>query len=201
MLRTNVTCRPERTKNRNEMKKLLLILICTTSGLTLFAQPDTIVTKKGKKIICEITNHNAAEIYYRIEDIPFNKVEYIVEKGKKKFADNIANENVISLADTKTAHDSIMISRELEYMKNCFRSSHREYVAGATTSLCGILIGIVGLKFATDPKSSDSGVAVSAVAGAITLTGGIIMFDSHKWIGRAGMGITGNGIGVKYIFK
>lgn len=188
------------------MRKLMLLIMVTICYHSVAAQTDTIVTKRGKTIICEITNHNASEIYYsieqnRIEGIPLNKVNYIIEKGKKKYADEIFNQNFAGIINTKSSHDSIMISHELEYMKNCFRSSHKEYVAGGTTALCGILIAIVGLRFSADPKQNDMGLAVSALGGAVSLTGGIIMFDSHKWIGRAGMGITGNGVGVKYIFK
>lgn len=185
------------------MKSPLLLLfafICINS----FSQTDTIVTRKGKAIICTITLVNPLKIYFKnrmddMDDIEIYKIYYIVQNGKKKYADEINSENFSGIINTKSTHDSVLVSNELKYMKNCFRKCHNEYVVGASTVLCGVLISLSGA-YMTSSGKGDSTFIIS-FGGAITMAGGIVMFDSHKWIGRAGIGITGNGISVKYIFK
>lgn len=80
-------------------------------------------------------------------------------------------------------------------MKDCLQACHNQYTNGLGVSCIG-LAGTIGGSFLLI-KSPVAGIFVTGVFGALSIVGGIIMIDSHKWIGRAGVAITGNGVSLK----
>lgn len=188
------------------MKQFFLLTILAFLHLNVTSQTDTIFRKDGKKTICTITVINQKTIYYKIkgediEEIDLSKVAHFTQLGKTQQAVNI-QKKFLMLSDTsKLIQDSVLVSNELEFMKNCFKKHHQEHNIGGLTTLFGIGISVAGIVVGTYPKQADAARALFVVGGVISLIGQITMFDSHKWIGRAGLGINGNGLSVRYVFK
>jgi hypothetical protein len=75
------------------------------------------------------------------------------------------------------------------YHSECFRACQKEFITGAIISLAGL--GISAVSLALDPIK----LGISLGGSALSLIGGIVMIDSHKWIGRAGrVHFTGNAV-------
>ena len=64
------------------------------------------------------------------------------------------------------------------YQSECFNACHREFKTGTIFTALGFGIGLLG------GFTESSGIYITGGVGV--MIGGILMIDSHKWIGRAG---------------
>jgi hypothetical protein len=188
------------------MKKSLISLLCFFFCFTLHAQSvksDTIFTARLDTILCTINIIDQNSIYYttlnnKQEEIALKRVLYYVKQPIVA----VAGPSIpILINDNRPPLDSVLMSQEINYMKTCFTNFHSQYKKGVAISIIGIAISATGGFLMNQESSTDFEQAVVGAGALTTLIGGIVTINSHKWIGRAGLGLTGNGIGVRYIFK
>lgn len=181
---------------RNPIKKLALVFLFPVLS---FAQTDTIFKKDKNKIICTITFVNNDNIFFTEKKDPgklmdVRKVSFYSLNGKR-----------IDPSQSKILFpqvlDTISVALELDYMKYCFRSFSKQYNSGVITLLAGFAVSGAGITISGTDK--NAGMAVVGIGSIVSLVGGIIMIDSHKWIRRAGFGINGKGnsVSIYYTFN
>lgn len=179
------------------MKNLLALLLFLASFYAA-AQEDAIVLKNGQTINCTIIekqdsslriNLNGATLEFGLSRIEYYKMNYIWYNvdGTKRQDLNAAyspvhaeQEKIIKLQD------------QVDYMRGQLTISHNIFVAGVVIDVLGTLALFGGL-------SLNESYITYAGAGALTI-GNVLMLSSHHWIGKAGIGIGGKGVKVKYIF-
>lgn len=95
-----------------------------------------------------------------------------------------------------TIPKQVKIQDEFIYMRKCLKKAHKQYSDGLVISLTGLTMA-AGFSLYKDPNKR---VFFTYLGSGLMLTGSIIMIDSNKWLGRAGIGIGGSGVNVKYVF-
>ena len=108
--------------------------------------------------------------------------------------------------DTIVEHDTIKtvsLTSEIILIKNDLVQAHKEYQIGtgfiiSGTSLIGIGSLIEYIRSTSTSSGTNPGIYLIGIGGLSNVIGYLIQIDSHKWIGRAGIGLGGNGIILKY---
>ena len=100
--------------------------------------------------------------------------------------------------DTTKVRKDVVITDELIYLRKCLSASHSEYKTGSTLLISGIALSGLGIYLST---KNTNALPVVYIGSAICVLGEIFMIDSHKWIGRAGIGVGGNGVLITYKLK
>ena len=159
---------------------------------------DTIFQRNGKILLGTIGTVTELNIFFRNEKgindrIKLSKVaKYVITKKiPKPKIDTMAN---YTMANYNRDED-------LQYMKDCFRRCHKEYSSGVVFTILGVLAMGGGLYYSGNPLSNSNNQSNTAgyliAAGALSsLIGSMIIMDSHKWIGRAGLVDYGVGISI-----
>jgi hypothetical protein len=155
---------------------------------------DTICSSATGVFACKITLINDQNIFYDQEFVSLDKVLWYSRSGVRTF---LKNEKKVDYVD---------IGAEINYMRMCLRKNHNEWKAGTLCQVFGTFIaasGVFLIQTAEVKSTSDQGTQFTIVGGLLALVGQIIVLDSHKWINRAGAGVSlnENGIGVLYRFK
>ena len=199
---------------------ILLLAIFFSAFINQIYSQDTIVTVDKKVVIpCHITKFDGEYVFFTTNKLtnqmPVTDIEYCsntnVEKvikeqeptRKVKDLSNKLEEYKLALAIKKQREEDsikrasmpvreIKISDELTYIRNNLNNCHKEYRTGLIFIGVGIGVGTIGALTHTS--------VISIIGGVSGLVGTIIMIDSHKWIGRIGIGVAGNGVNVKYVF-
>lgn len=170
------------------MKKLFTIVFLSFL-FNLHAQ-DTLVIKKDT-ILCKITRVTSMNIFYTEnkvgKSIAISDVSYY---SKPK---TIQQEIKTPVFEMKTK--DVKISDELFYMRESLARYHKQYATGMVFYGLGVAVAIAGIAVKPD---NYTGVAIAT--GVLTLTGSIIIVDSHKWIKRTSIGVGGKGVKVNYTF-
>ncbi len=71
------------------------------------------------------------------------------------------------------------------YMRDNLKKCHSEFSTGMSISFAGMFVGIASVAITTD-KEKDLRDILLIAGGGLTIIGSVIMWDSHKYIGRAG---------------
>lgn len=187
------------------MKKLIPLLFFV---YTLNAQKDTIFKDTGDRIICTITFVNNNNIFYDTkkssgEMISVKNVATYSQNGKRvdpKVAVKVAgikdNSVIAKKPGTETVENSYVTKKQMEYLTNCLYKCHKEFVGGAITCLAGTLITYTGILLSSNNIGTNNNntpnTVITLTGSGITLIGGIIMIDSHKWIGKASFALDAN---------
>ncbi len=120
---------------------------------------------------------------------------------------------ITKLSDTNKVVKFVNVVDELNFLKNNLSKSHSEYKTGLKISLAGL--GVIGAgalistfknvthnnyktMMSTTIEMNQIGAGVICFGILGELVGRVIMIDSHKWLGRASVGIGGKGVTVKY---
>lgn len=132
------------------------------------------------------------------EIVHLSKTNYYVKGGIKSIVNYVDNSNQINVL---SATDTVNLTQEIDYMKNCFRKSQAQFNSGSYCVYTGIGLGGIGVLLSANKE--PVALPLIGVGGVLSLIGTILMIDSHKWIGKAGLGINGKGntISVYYRFK
>lgn len=85
----------------------------------------------------------------------------------------------------------VTISNELKFIRMNLRKSHNQFKTGAVMYAASVIP--IGLGFASNQPP------LIYAGGVISLIGTIVMINSHKYIGRAGIGFGGEGVKVRYV--
>lgn len=185
------------------MKKLLLTLIIIAISITsIFAQDTIIFKNQDKPVLCKIRSITSSVIFY-VENNEYksdfiNNVKYHSKFEKLEKKDTINKQSKQTLASMPVLPTKeVKISDELLNMRTDFTNCHKEFKTGLFFIGGGIFITALGT---TNLFSYGGSSPITIIGGLVSLTGIIIITDSHKWIGRAGIGIGGNGVVVKYVF-
>lgn len=180
------------------MKKLLLLLM--VAPLFSLCQVDTIYNVNGEVIPCKITEVKKEYLRYDPQKGPDNtiaigNVHSYVWKGEKTILlTNAGGKKIIEDKNT------VNLSDDYAYLKMCLGEAHKEYKTGVRLVLIGTLASGVGAVLMS-VNSTTSGQLLTIGGGVFTFVGGISMISSHKWFGRAALGLNGNGATVTYRFK
>ena len=179
---------------------LLQVIILCTLPFRILAQNDTILQKNGVIIPCRITQVNNHKIFYidkqqigRFTEL--RQVDWYSQSGtrQKPPVDNYEPQSLRRI-------DSVNVSDELTFMRNCFTKFHTQYNTGVSLILVGG--AITGSSYFI---SSDDNLQKYLGIGGIVmmLAGGVFVIDAHKWFNRAGWGVSGKGnmVEVRYRFK
>jgi hypothetical protein len=192
------------------MKKTLFFLAFLFFCTTLQAQsaiPDTIITRGLDTILCTITKTDSNTIYYTTLDLKLKNIErakvfsYVEQRFYVPPVPKPPKPIPIVVEERKQILDSVMMSQEIDYMKTCFTNYHKAYNQGAAVSVIGLTLATTSGILLANKTETKLEYAMLGLGGVTSAVGMIIIIDSHKWMGRAGLGITGNGVGVRYIFK
>jgi len=177
-----------------------LIFLYVLTATSVCSQTDTIFKKDKQEIICRITMVNNHAIFYVDKNevgrfIEFNKVSLYSRNGQRK--DPLQNTNV---PPTTKIVDSVNVSDELVYMRTCLTKFHTQYTTGLSITLIGGALAGTSVFIECDELTKQ---AVGIGGLVIMLVGVATTFDSHKWINRAGWGVSGKGnmVEVRYRFK
>ena len=155
---------------------------------------DTICSSATGVFACKITLVNDQNIFYDQEFVSLDKVLWYSRSGVRTF---LKNEKKVDYVD---------IGAEINYMRMCLRKNHNEWKSGVICQVFGTGVAAAGAALISTTEvnsTSDLGTQIGIAGGLLALVGQIIVLDSHKWIGRAGAGVSlnQNGIGVLYRFK
>ena len=176
------------------MKYLILFMF----PLFAHGQMDTIFQRNGKILLGTIGTVTELNIFFRNEKgindrIKLSKVvKYVItKKVPKPKIDTMAN---YTMANYNRDED-------IQYMKDCFRRCHKEYSTGVVFSILGVLAMGGGLYYSSNPINNNPESDINSywiIAGAASsLIGSLVIIDSHKWIGRAGLVDYGVGVNLK----
>ena len=95
-------------------------------------------------------------------------------------------------------NDTVSISDELIYMRNCLSKFHNQYSTGMSLTLIGgALAG--SSYFIKGDERLRSTLGIGDIV--MMLIGTATVFDSHKWVAKAGWGIAGKGNTVKIVYR
>lgn len=109
--------------------------------------------------------------------------------------------------DSALIKEVISNSKEISYMKKCFGKAHEEHSLGTILLISGTTANAIGIhamwyNLKHGPQSNDirtvRGLVVAATA--LQTAGIVIILNSHRWIGKAAIGVDGRGINVVYNF-
>lgn len=181
------------------MKKLLLALFLLP--FITKAQNDTIYKKDGKIIPCTITLDNGLFLFYKDKkgnqnDIDKKEVANYKQGNELKKVTEVLP--TITNSPILNNKDSVTITAELNHFKTCMANYHKQHVTGTVLTFTGIGAGI-GTAF-LDVDANFKNILYGS-SSAIFFIGTIVMIDAHKHFKRASLGVNGNGVTVKYIFK
>lgn len=183
------------------MKYLILLFF----PFLAHGQMDTIFQRNGKILLGTIGTVTEQNIFFKnkmgINDrIKLSKVvKYVItKKMTNPKIDTIIHNNIVQNTMANYNRDE-----DIQYMKDCFRRCHKEYSTGVVFSILGVLAMGGGLYYSANPIKNNTGSDVNTyliIAGAASsLIGSLVIIDSHKWIGRAGL--VDYGVGVKLKMK
>lgn len=107
---------------------------------------------------------------------------------------------------TKTIESRLLeLEKNTEILQSNLNKCHNQWGYGAGVTITGFGFSGIGtwLLIESDKYSTSNdqtvGYAMIAGGGLISLIGTIVMLDSHKYIGKAGLSLSNGGI--KYTFK
>lgn len=181
--------------NRSITVTLLLLLLV----LNLGAQQDTIQTKNERLITCNILHVGMASIEYKdqsekIKYIDLFQVQWFSNNGKRSEGRSRSKEVVTMKKDT------VNLTEELTYLRFCLTKFHNQYTTGQSITFFGTALGATSLFITKDQVFRQQ----LGIGGLVILLVGIgCTIDAHKWLGRAGWGVSGKGnsVEVHYRFK
>ncbi len=172
------------------MKKLLPLLLV----FSMKAQRDTIFKNSGDKIVCLITLVNNQNIFYDYKGsnnyISLKDVQVYSQNGKRSNASAIVQK-------TQLSENAPVTVKQFEYMAGCLSKSHQEFVFGATMALTGSAFAIAGAAM-SQQNNTDVNVKVIGSGLLFAFIGGVVIFDSHKWIGRASFALSASSVSVSF---
>lgn len=108
-----------------------------------------------------------------------------------------------------------VIENQTLTMQNNLNKCHKQWVDGLGINIFGLGVSALGvvivnqnynnysansgnIKPSNYKNNENVGLIITGVGGLAMLVGTIIMIDSHKYIGKAGLGIDNNGIVYKF---
>ena len=173
---------------------LLFILVAFSMG----SQTDTIFKKDKQVIVGRITVVNTNKIFYMDRDeigrfVELNKVNFYSRNGiridpQKKSVTGLSNMVI----------DTVNVSDELFYMRNCLTKFHSEYTTGLSITLIGGALAGTSLLLQED-QTIRTALGIGGMV--IMMVGIATTFDAHKWLHRAGLGVSGKGNGVEIRYR
>ena len=91
-----------------------------------------------------------------------------------------------------------------EVIQNNLIRCHKKWTKGLNISGVGFMVTVFGgytvMNYNNNSNSTTNiGLVITGTGGLLSIIGSLIMIDSHKYIGRSGIGIGSNGI--TYNFK
>jgi len=168
----------------------------------LNAQMDTIFRRNGDILLGTIGTVTEYDIFFKnnkgIKDnIKLSKVvKYVITKKIPKPQPSLSSDSLVTPTLTNYSRDE-----DIQYMKDCFRRCHKSYTEGMLVSIVGFIATAGGVYLNTSSVLTNNESDLSKyliIGGAVSsLLGTIIILDSHKWIGRAGMNLNGVGLCIK----
>ncbi len=199
------------------MKKLLVILLFLSSVVQ--AQDDVILLKSGQSIKCSIIsktdsilhiNLNGTVMDYSLKGVDFYKMDFTWYNSDGSKKDSM-NKNY---TQTPEKIIDVKIQDELNYMRKNLRLYNDYYYGSYALLVASAGFGIYGaVNYAVDTTSNYSYVNgvktfetkkkmpvaffAAAACGAASL---IMQLYCHHFIGKAGIGIGGKGVTVRYTF-
>lgn len=181
------------------IRHLLILAIFIFSACSLEAQTDTISTKNGRTIRCHIIGVGQMSLEYT--DIS-NKDCYIDLYSVSYYVKNGVRHNGLSRSGmgTNLKIDTVNVSEELNYLRFCMNKFHLQYTTGLTVTFIGAALAGASVFMSADNNfKQELGIG----GAAILLIGFGWTVDAHKWIGRAGWGVSGKGnmVEIHYRFK
>lgn len=107
-----------------------------------------------------------------------------VERNNDVFIDSLKTEI------TKTQNELIYVQANLSKFQ-------KQYRTGTIITFVGGAVATGGLITTINTETTNYQYLL-VIGGIISTIGFIMQIDSHKWIGKAGIGITENGLTIKY---
>ena len=111
---------------------------------------------------------------------------------------------VLSQVDMKNSElmdsletELVKTQNELLYVQANLKRFQKQYRTGTIITFVGAAVTIGGLITTLNTGTTDYQYLM-VIGGAVGTIGYIMQIDSHKWIGKAGIGTTENGLTIKY---
>ena len=190
-----------RIKRKATKIKIMKYIILFLFPLFVHGQMDTIFQRNGKILLGTIGTVTELNIFFRNEKgindrIKLSKVvKYVITKKIPKPPPSLIKDSMAVNAMANYNRDE-----DLQYMKDCFRRCHKSYSSGVVFSVLGVLAMAGGIYYSANPSNNYNQSQTSTymiIAGAASsLIGSLVIMDSHKWIGRAGLVDYGVGISI-----
>lgn len=180
--------------SRQAVTLLVFLNVCL-----LVAQQDTLFTKSSRLIPCTIQRIGMASIDYkdsigRILSQDLFQLRWYSKNGTRVAGRTRGSDFTASRKDT------VNISEEITYLRTCLNKFHTQYTTGLSLTIVGTALGATTLFITKDEVFRQQ----LGIGGAILLLAGLgCSIDAHKWLGRAGWGVSGKGnsVEIHYRFK
>jgi hypothetical protein len=160
-------------------------------------QKDTILTKSSQLLPCTIQRIGMASLEYqdttgKIAYQELFQIQWYSQQGRRTAGRSRAKEINLHKKDT------VNLSEEMTYLRNCLTKFHTQYTTGLSLTLVGTALGASTLFVTKDPIFRQQ----LGIGSAILLLAGFgCSMDAHKWIGRAGWGVSGKGNSVEIHYR
>lgn len=90
------------------------------------------------------------------------------------------------------------MNTDVYIMRENLKRCHTQYTNGLGITVGGILVSGIGISVLIEKNNTTPVAVMCVVGGLLTIIGQIVMIDSHKYINKAGLGISNNGIVYKF---
>lgn len=172
----------------------ILIFFCS---FVFYAQQDTILTKNDRRIVCHILHVGLASIEYQEQlnavcYLDLYQVQWYFSNGKRNEGKSRSKE-VLTLKK-----DTVNLTEELTYLRFCLTKFHTQYTTGQSITFIGTALAASSIFITKDQVFRQQ----MGIAGIVILLVGLgCSVDAHKWLGRAGWGVSGKGNSVEVHYR
>jgi hypothetical protein len=162
------------------------------------AQQDTLFTKSNRIIPCTIMNVGLVSLEYReksdtLKHIDLFQLRQYSQNGARKLTRSRINE--LNKGGIK---DTVNVGEELAHLRYCLSKFHTQYTTGLSISLVGGALAGSSFFITKDATFRQQ----LGIGGVVILLAGLgCSMDAHRWLGKAGWGVSGKGSNVEIHYR
>jgi hypothetical protein len=176
------------------MRHILILLIFP---LCCCAQNDTLCKRSTELIPCTISNVGSRRIHFIDKQQNGRSVEL---ETLSWYSRSGVRTRLYHPRLSPLPTDSVDVSAELAYLRNCMSKFHSQYTTGVGITLIGGALAGSSFFISGDENLEK----IMGIGGVVMMVvGTAVSIDAHRWFGKAGWGVSGKGnmVEVRYRFR